>query len=94
MHQITDDSRYPGNGSRRQLPNDDQPIPELIHIAVINDKEEGAAAQIFRRVKSSGRFDQHRRIARITFPIWIYVSVTGVMVYVLLFQIYGPVASE
>ena len=40
-----------------------------------------------------GRFDQHRRIARITFPIWIYVSVTGVMVYVLLFQIYGPVAS-
>lgn len=41
-----------------------------------------------------GRFDQHRRIARITFPIWIYVSVTGVMVYVLLFQIYGPVTSE
>ncbi len=37
-----------------------------------------------------GRFDKHRRIARITFPIWIYVSVTGVMVYVLLFQIYGP----
>ena len=40
-----------------------------------------------------GRFDKHRRIARITFPIWVYVSVTGVMVYVLLFQIYGPVAS-
>ncbi len=37
-----------------------------------------------------GRFDKHRRIARVTFPIWIYVSVTGVLVYVLLFKIYGP----
>jgi putative membrane protein len=27
------------------------------------------------------RFDAHRRVARITLPIWIYVSVTGVMVY-------------
>ncbi len=40
-----------------------------------------------------GRFDKHRRMARITFPIWIYVSVTGVIVYVLLFQIYGPSRS-
>ncbi len=37
-----------------------------------------------------GRLEAHRRIARITFPIWIYVSVTGVIVYVLLFRIYGP----
>jgi uncharacterized membrane protein YozB (DUF420 family) len=33
-----------------------------------------------------GRFAQHRRIARWTFPIWMYVSVTGVLVYVLLYQ--------
>jgi uncharacterized membrane protein YozB (DUF420 family) len=32
------------------------------------------------------RFAQHRRIARWTFPIWMYVSVTGVLVYVLLYQ--------
>jgi uncharacterized membrane protein YozB (DUF420 family) len=32
------------------------------------------------------RFSQHRRIARWTFPIWMYVSVTGVLVYVLLYQ--------
>jgi uncharacterized membrane protein YozB (DUF420 family) len=32
------------------------------------------------------RFAQHRRIARWTFPIWLYVSVTGVLVYVLLYQ--------
>ena len=32
------------------------------------------------------RYTQHRRIARWTFPIWMYVSVTGVLVYVLLYQ--------
>ncbi len=37
-----------------------------------------------------GRFDKHRRIARITLPIWIYVSITGVLVYLLLFRLYGP----
>ena len=33
-----------------------------------------------------GRYPQHRRIARWTFPIWMYVSVTGVLVYVLLYE--------
>jgi len=32
----------------------------------------------------SGRFPAHRRLARFTFPIWLYVSVTGVIVYALL----------
>jgi uncharacterized membrane protein YozB (DUF420 family) len=32
------------------------------------------------------RFRQHRTVARWTFPIWLYVSVTGVLVYVLLYQ--------
>jgi putative membrane protein len=36
----------------------------------------------------SGRFPQHRRLARWTFPIWLYVSVTGVVVFALL-QIFG-----
>lgn len=30
----------------------------------------------------------HRRIARVTFPIWLFVSVTGVIVYVMLYQMY------
>ena len=34
------------------------------------------------------RFDKHRRIARWTFPVWLYVSVTGVIVYLMLYQIY------
>ena len=32
----------------------------------------------------TGRFPQHRKIARWTFPIWLYVSVTGVVTYVML----------
>ena len=32
----------------------------------------------------SGRFPQHRRLARWTFPLWLYVSVTGVITYVML----------
>ena len=34
------------------------------------------------------RFDQHRRIARWTWPLWMYVSVTGVVIYFLLYQIF------
>ncbi|HEX7615552.1 MAG TPA: DUF420 domain-containing protein [Thermoanaerobaculia bacterium] len=33
-----------------------------------------------------GRFEKHRRFARFTIPIWLYVSVTGVIVYVMLYQ--------
>lgn len=34
----------------------------------------------------SSRFDKHKKIARITLPLWLYVSVTGVIVYVMLYQ--------
>jgi len=33
------------------------------------------------------RFDKHVRIARWTFPLWMYVSVTGVIVYLMLYQL-------
>ncbi len=33
------------------------------------------------------RFDEHPRIARWTFPIWLYVSITGVVVYVMLYRL-------
>ena len=35
-----------------------------------------------------GDFVKHRRIARITLPLWLYVCVTGVIVYLMLYQIY------
>jgi len=34
-----------------------------------------------------GQLEKHRRIARWTFPIWIYVSFTGVVVYLMLYQL-------
>jgi len=34
----------------------------------------------------SAKYDKHRRIARWTLPIWLYVSVTGVIVYLMLYQ--------
>jgi putative membrane protein len=44
-----------------------------------------ALVTLYRAFKE--RFDRHRRIARWTFPIWLYVSVTGVVVYWMLYQI-------
>jgi uncharacterized membrane protein YozB (DUF420 family) len=41
---------------------------------------------VFRALRE--RFDAHRRIARWTLPLWLYVSITGVIVYLLLYQIY------
>jgi putative membrane protein len=42
---------------------------------------------VFRR-----RWDRHKRIARWTIPIWLYVSVTGVLVYLMLYQWFPPPA--
>ncbi len=36
-----------------------------------------------------GRFDRHRAIARWTFPVWLYVSVTGVVIYVMVYRLYA-----
>ena len=38
----------------------------------------------------SQKFELHRRIARWTLPLWFYVSVTGVIVYFLVYVIYAP----
>lgn len=40
----------------------------------------------------TGRFERHRLLARWTWPIWLYVSVTGVLIYVLLYHVYAPAA--
>ena len=36
------------------------------------------------------RWEKHRRIARWTMPIWLYVSITGVLVYLMLYQWFPP----
>lgn len=37
-----------------------------------------------------GRFESHKRITRWAWPMWMYVSVTGVLIYLLLYQIFPP----
>jgi uncharacterized membrane protein YozB (DUF420 family) len=37
----------------------------------------------------NGKFARHRAIARYTFPIWMYVSVTGVVIFVMLYKIFA-----
>ncbi|MFN2474725.1 MAG: DUF420 domain-containing protein [Chthoniobacterales bacterium] len=44
---------------------------------------------VFRR-----RWDKHRRIARWTMPIWLYVSVTGVLVYLMLYRWFPPAGLQ
>jgi putative membrane protein len=39
------------------------------------------------------RFRSHKAIARWTLPLWLYVSITGVIVYWLLFVLYKPISS-
>ncbi len=48
-----------------------------------------AAPMILRTVQLGwkGRFADHRALARFTAPVWLYVSVTGVVVYLLLYQV-------
>ncbi len=36
-----------------------------------------------------GRFERHRASARWTYPVWLYVSVTGVVIYLMLYQIFA-----
>lgn len=35
-----------------------------------------------------GWYESHRKLARLVFPVWLYVSITGVAVYLMLYQIY------
>ena len=47
---------------------------------------------LHRAVKA--RFDLHKKIARWTWPIWMYVSVTGVVIYFLLYVIFPQKIAE
>jgi len=38
----------------------------------------------------AGKWEQHKRFAKVTLPLWMYVSITGVIVYVMLYHLYAP----
>lgn len=39
---------------------------------------------------ATGRLERHRPLARWTWPVWMYVAVTGVLIYALLYHVYAP----
>ncbi|NOT49281.1 MAG: DUF420 domain-containing protein [Acidobacteria bacterium] len=43
-------------------------------------------ATLWRALK--GKYDAHKRIARLVYPVWLYVSLTGVVVYLMLYQFF------
>jgi putative membrane protein len=40
-----------------------------------------------------GNFEKHRKFAKVAFPIWLFVSVTGVIVYLMIYQWFPPTVS-
>ena len=73
--------RFPGTGAMRAF-----------YLAVLASHTVLAAAVpvlalVTLALALRGRFDRHRRVARWTLPIWLYVSVTGVIVYLMLYHL-------
>jgi putative membrane protein len=72
-------------------------IPRAIYFAVLSSHTVLAVVTLPLVLRTlylglKRRDDRHRRIARWTLPIWLYVSVTGVVVYLMLYQLYPPAA--
>ena len=78
---LTGTHRFPGGGPLRAA--------YLAILATHTLLAAAAAPMIVRTLYLSlgGRFADHRRIARWTFPVWLYVSVTGVVVYLMLYRL-------
>jgi uncharacterized membrane protein YozB (DUF420 family) len=56
----------------------------ISHIALAGTIVPLALVTLYRAFR--GQFDRHRRIARWTLPLWLYVSVTGVVIYLMLYR--------
>jgi putative membrane protein len=77
-HALHGDIRYPADGALRSVY-----LPLLAsHILLAVIALPMVLVTFF--FSLTGRFPQHRKIARWTFPLWLYVSVTGVVTYVML----------
>lgn len=82
-HITSDSTPYGGTGTIRYVYFFILISHILLSIAVI-------PLVLFSYVKAiSTRFDEHKKIAKITFPIWLYVAVTGVIVYVMIAPYYA-----
>jgi putative membrane protein len=78
---LTGTHRFPGEGALRWLYLGILVSHTLLAVAVAPMALRSLALGL------TGRIEAHRKLARVTFPIWLYVSVTGVVVYLLLYQV-------
>ena len=87
LHSLT------GSGSRR-FPSEPHLAVRVIYYVTLISHVVLAAVVPFLAIATiylglRNRRARHRRLARWTFPIWLYVSITGVVVYVMLYHLYG-----
>ena len=75
-------TRFPGTGLARPIYFTILTSHTILAIVIVPF----VALTFYRALR--GDFVRHRRIARITLPLWLYVSITGVIVYLMLYQIY------
>ncbi len=80
---LTGAHRFPGSGALRAA-----------YLALLSSHTLLAAVALFLvpaalALALAQRFDRHRRLARVAFPIWLYVSASGVVVYLALYRL-GP----
>ncbi len=81
-HMTSDSTSYGGEGTMRYVYFFILISHILLSISVIPF----VLITYFRAI--NGNFEQHKKIARITFPLWLYVAITGVIVYVMIAPYY------
>jgi uncharacterized membrane protein YozB (DUF420 family) len=84
-------SYHAGRGGEVTLFPRDHPLARWIYLCILIPHSILAAVNVPLVVltvvaAARQRFERHRKLARWTFPIWLYVSVTGVLVYMMLYQ--------
>ncbi|RMG13348.1 MAG: DUF420 domain-containing protein [Deltaproteobacteria bacterium] len=81
-HYVHGDTKYPGQGPLRAV----YFFILITHIVLSAGLLPLSLTTFFFAFR--GRFDRHRRLARFTLPVWLYVSVTGVLIYFFLRSAY------
>lgn len=76
--------RFPGPSPIREM----YLVMLLTHVILAATVPVLALASVYLGLKN--RREAHRRLSKWTLPIWLYVSVTGVLIYVLVYHVYGP----
>jgi putative membrane protein len=82
---------YHANTGSRPFPG--QGVIRVVYFAILIPHVILAAAILPLALMTAARgltaqYDRHVRLARWTLPIWLYVSVTGVVIYVMLYRLY------